>query len=153
MRTGDIYRRDEDGFFFHIGRSDDCFKVNGLWVSPIEVESVLVSHAAVSEAAVVCAMDASGLATARAYVVIRQGERGHVSKEVSKKVPKEVPKDVPEVGFEDALEDELRKFAESRLPQYKVPTHIQFIREMPRTSTGKIQRYRLRAVGENSSGG
>jgi benzoate-CoA ligase family protein len=133
VRTGDIYRRDEDGFFYHVGRSDDCFKVNGLWVSPIEVESVLISHEAVSEAAVVCAIDASGLATARAYVVIRQGER-------------------PDV-IEDALEDELRRFAGSRLPQYKVPSRIKFIEEMPRTSTGKVQRYKLRAGSQHSSGG
>jgi acyl-coenzyme A synthetase/AMP-(fatty) acid ligase len=125
VRTGDIYGQDEDGFFHHVGRSDDCFKVHGLWVSPIEVESVLLSHEAVSEAAVVCAIDAHGLATARAYVVIRQGER---------------PK-----SPEDALEDELRKLALSRLPQHKVPTQIQFIEEMPRTATGKIQRYKLRA--------
>jgi benzoate-CoA ligase family protein len=121
VRTGDVYRRDEDGFFFHIGRSDDCFKVRGLWVSPIEVESVLISHEAVSEAAVVSSSDDSGLATGRAYVVIRQGERS------------------------DALKDQIRRFAGSRLPQYKVPSQIEFIDEMPRTATGKVQRYRLRA--------
>jgi benzoate-CoA ligase len=121
VRTGDVYRRDENGFFFHIGRSDDCFKVSGLWVSPIEVESVLISHEAVSEAAVVSSIDDSGLATGRAYVVIRQGERG------------------------DALRDQIRKFAGSRLPHYKVPSQIEFIDEMPRTSTGKVQRYKLRA--------
>lgn len=133
VRTGDIYRRDADGFFYHIGRSDDCFKVHGLWVSPVEVESVLVSHEAVSEAAVVCAINGNGLATAWAYVVIRKGERAN--------------------GSENALEDELRKFACSRLPQYKVPTQIRFIEEMPRTSTGKIQRYKLRAGSEDSTGG
>jgi benzoate-CoA ligase family protein len=133
VSTGDIYRRDEDEFFYHVGRSDDCFKVNGLWVSPIEVESVLVSHDAVSEAAVVCEVDANGLATARAYVVIRQAE-------------------CPDV-LEDALEDELRKYACSRLPQYKVPTHIEFIEEMPRTSTGKIQRYKLREGSVHLTGG
>lgn len=126
VRTGDVYRRDEDGFFFHIGRSDDCFKVRGLWVSPIEVESVLISHDAVSEAAVVSSVDGSGLATARAYVVIRQGERG------------------------EALKEDIRRFAGSRLPQYKVPSQIEFISEMPRTSTGKVQRYRLRAEGRQS---
>lgn len=126
VRTGDVYRRDEDGFFFHIGRSDDCFKVRGLWVSPIEVESVLISHDAVSEAAVVSSVDGSGLATARAYVVIRQGERG------------------------EALKEDIRRFAGSRLPQYKVPSQIEFISEMPRTSTGKVQRYRLRAEGRRS---
>lgn len=121
VRTGDIYSRDEDCFFYHVGRSDDCFKVRGLWVSPIEVESVLIAHASVTEAAVVSACDERGLATARAYVVIRQGERS------------------------DALKEEIRKFAGSRLPQYKVPSQIEFIEEMPRTATGKIQRYRLRA--------
>ena len=137
VRTGDIYRRDEDGFFHHIGRSDDCFKVHGLWVSPVEVESVLVSHEAVSEAAVIRAIDASGLATAQAYVVIRKGERV----------------DVPEDAFELALEDELRKFAASRLPHHKVPAHIEFIEEMPRTSTGKIQRFKLREASNVSIGG
>ena len=126
VRTGDVYRRDEDGFFFHIGRSDDCFKVRGLWVSPIEVESVLISYEAVSEAAVVSAVDDSGLATGRAYVVIRQGERS------------------------ESLKEEIRRFAGSRLPQYKVPSQIEFIEEMPRTSTGKIQRYKLRAESRRS---
>ena len=124
VRTGDIYSCDEEGFFYHVGRSDDCFKVRGLWVSPIEVESVLISHGSVSEAAVISAIDERGLATTRAYVVIRQGERG------------------------DALKEEIRKFAGSRLPQYKVPSQIEFIDEMPRTSTGKIQRYRLRAESQ-----
>jgi len=121
VRTGDVYRRDDEGFFFHIGRSDDCFKVRGLWVSPIEVESVLTSYPVISEAAVVSSVDELGLATARAYVVIRQGERG------------------------DALKEEIREFAGSRLPHYKVPTQIEFLDEMPRTSTGKVQRYKLRA--------
>ena len=121
VRTGDVYRKDQDGFFFHIGRSDDCFKVRGLWVSPIEVESVLIAHEAVWEAAVVSSVDDKGLATAEAYVVIRQGERG------------------------EPLKEDLRTFASSRLPQYKVPSRIEFIDEMPRTSTGKVQRYKLRA--------
>jgi benzoate-CoA ligase family protein len=121
VRTGDVYRLNEDGFYFHIGRSDDCFKVKGLWVSPIEVESVLISHEAVSEAAVVSSVDETGLATAWAYVVIRQVEPC------------------------EALKEEIRRFARSRLPQYKVPTEIEFIDKMPRTSTGKLQRYKLRA--------
>jgi len=121
VRTGDVYRKDDQQFFYHIGRSDDCFKVRGLWVSPIEIESALISHEAVSEAAVVSAVDESGLATARAYVVIRRAECG------------------------EALKEELRKFVSLRLPQYKVPSQIEFIDEMPRTSTGKIQRYKLRA--------
>ncbi|HVF89800.1 MAG TPA: benzoate-CoA ligase family protein [Blastocatellia bacterium] len=121
VRTGDIYRRDSEGFFYHVGRSDDCFKVRGLWVSPVEIESILLSHEAVSEAAVVAAVDGQGLATARAYMVIREG------------------RDAENLG------EELREFLSSRLPQYKVPTLFEFIAELPRTSTGKVQRYKLRA--------
>lgn len=121
VKTGDIYRRDADGFFYHVGRSDDCFKVSGLWLSPIEVESVMLLHEAVSEAAVVAAVDEQGLATARAYLVIREGRDS------------------------GALREELREFLSSRLPRYKVPTLFDFIKELPRTSTGKVQRYKLRA--------
>jgi benzoate-CoA ligase family protein len=129
VRTGDIYRRDGDGFYFHVGRSDDCFKVRGLWVSPIEVESALMAHEAVVEAAVVSDADENGLATARAYAVIRtEGDR-------------------------EGLEEELRRFVASRLPQYKVPSSIEFIAEMPRTSTGKIQRFKLRAAGRSYRSG
>jgi acyl-coenzyme A synthetase/AMP-(fatty) acid ligase len=126
IRTGDIYTRDADGFYSHVGRSDDCFKVKGLWVSPVEVESVLSQHDSVSEAAVVSSTDETGLATARAFVVIRQGERS------------------------DALKEALRSFAGSRLPHYKVPSQIEFIDEMPRTATGKVQRYKLREVGRRT---
>ena len=96
VRTGDIYRQDAEGFFYHVGRSDDCFKVRGLWVSPIEVESALVLHHAVAEAAVVVVTDTDGLATAKAYVVIRHQ------------------------GASEALKQELREFVGSRLPLHKV---------------------------------
>jgi benzoate-CoA ligase family protein len=125
VRTGDIYTQ-EAGFYSHVGRSDDCFKVKGLWVSPVEVESVLSQHDLVSEAAVVSSTDENGLATARAFVVIRQGERS------------------------DALKEKLRSFTGSRLPHYKVPSQIEFIDEMPRTATGKVQRYKLREVGRRA---
>ncbi len=124
VKTGDIYRRDEDGFFYHVGRSDDCFKVRGLWVSPIEVESALLAHEAVQEAAVVSAVDRDGLATVRAFVVIRKEGDG------------------------EKIKEELRNFAGSRLARYKVPSQIELIDEMPRTSTGKIQRFKLRAEPE-----
>jgi benzoate-CoA ligase family protein len=124
VKTGDIYRRDEDGFFYHVGRSDDCFKVRGLWVSPIEVESVLLAHEAVQEAAVVSALDRDGLATVRAFVVIRKEGDG------------------------EKIKEELRNFAISRLAKFKVPSAIELIDEMPRTSTGKIQRFKLRAEPE-----
>jgi benzoate-CoA ligase family protein len=119
MRTGDVYRQDLEGYYFHIGRSDDCFKVKGLWVSPIEIEEVLLEHPEVSEAAVVVSTGENGLATAKAYLVIRsEGE---------------------------TLKDELYEFVKDRLPLYKTPTQYEFVKEMPRTSTGKIQRFKLRA--------
>ena len=129
VKTGDIYRRDEAGFFYHIGRSDDCFKVRGLWVSPVEVEAALLAHSLVTEAAVVSARDSRGLATVKAFVVIRT-DRGR-----------------------EALKEELREFLGSRLPQHKVPTEINFIQELPRTSTGKVQRYKLRAEGQTGRHG
>lgn len=118
MKTGDVYRQDEDGFYYHIGRSDDCFKVKGLWVSPVEIESVLLAHPEVIEAAVVAGKDENGLATAKAYLVIRKGS--------------------------ETLRKELYEFASARLAPYKTPTQYEFVKEMPRTSTGKIQRYKLR---------
>jgi benzoate-CoA ligase len=121
VRTGDIYSKDGAGYFYHTGRSDDCFKVKGLWVSPVEVESALLAHPSVAEAAVVGATDERGLATARAFVVIRQ-----------------------DMGSEGLVED-LVSFLRSRLPQHKVPSQIEFLDELPRTATGKVQRYKLRA--------
>jgi benzoate-CoA ligase family protein len=119
MKTGDVYRLDEEGYYFHIGRSDDCFKVKGLWVSPVEIESVLLTHNEVVEAAVVASTDENGLATAKAYLVIRKGS--------------------------ETLKQELYEYARARLALYKTPTQYEFVEEMPRTSTGKIQRFKLRA--------
>jgi benzoate-CoA ligase family protein len=118
MRTGDVYRQDEQGYYYHIGRSDDCFKVKGLWVSPIEIESVLLTHPEVVEAAVVASTDENGLATAKAYLVIRQGS--------------------------ETLKKELYEYTSARLAMYKTPTQYEFVKEMPRTTTGKIQRFKLR---------
>jgi benzoate-CoA ligase family protein len=127
VKTGDLYRRDEEGFYYHIGRSDDCFKVSGLWVSPIEVESVLAAHPAVVEAAVISAKDAGGLATARAFVVIRTED------------------DV------DKVTAELKAFAQERLPRYKAPSEICIIQSLPRTATGKVQRFKLRELGVSTT--
>jgi benzoate-CoA ligase family protein len=118
MRTGDVYRQDDEDYYFHIGRSDDCFKVKGLWVSPIEIETVLAAHPEVIEAAVVASTDENGLATAKAFLVIRNDR--------------------------ETLKDELYEFARGRLPLFKTPTQYEFVSEMPRTSTGKIQRFKLR---------
>jgi benzoate-CoA ligase family protein len=126
VRTGDLYQKDSDGFYCQVGRSDDCFKVRGLWVSPIEVEAALLAHPGVVEAAVVPAVDSAGLATARAFVVIRSEN--------------------PHEGLHECLKDEIRATAATKLPPYKVPSRIEFIAEMPRTSTGKVQRYKLRST-------
>jgi benzoate-CoA ligase len=119
MSTGDIYRRDEEGFYWFEGRSDDLFKVKGLWVSPIEVEDALLSCADVLEAAVVPAITKDGLSGVSAYVVIKSG-RGAVDAE------------------------ELKLFVRSLLPAYKCPTEIHFVDSLPRTATGKLQRFKLR---------
>jgi len=121
VRTGDLYRCDEDGFWYHLGRSDDCFKSSGQWVSPVEVEGVLLRHARVSAAAVVEGFDADQLPCACAFVV-RQ-----------------------DVEFDAGrLEHELRKLAAESLPRFKQPRQYVFIPELPYTATGKIQRFKLR---------
>jgi benzoate-CoA ligase family protein len=120
VKTGDLYRRDDDGYYYQLGRSDDCFKVKGLWVSPLEVESVLLSHETVIEAAVVPDFDSSGLATAHAFVVIREERTGE--------------------GAAEAL----LSYAAARLPGHKVPSRIDLVEALPRTATGKVQRFKLK---------
>ena len=121
-RTGDRYVRDADGYHTYSGRGDDMLKVGGIWVSPFEVESALSSHEAVFEAAVVGAGDADGLVKPRAFVVLHDPARASAS-----------------------LEDELKAFVKSKLAPYKYPRWVVFVRELPKTATGKIQRFRLRA--------
>jgi acyl-coenzyme A synthetase/AMP-(fatty) acid ligase len=121
LRTGDRYRVDEDGYFWYAGRSDDMLKVGGIWVSPIEVENVLMEHAAVAEVAVVGCNDQDELTKPLAYVVLRSGRVG-----------------TPE------LARELETFVRERLADYKRPRWIEFVTELPKTATGKIQRFRLR---------
>ena len=122
MRTGDRYSRDADGFYWHAGRADDMLKVGGLWVSPIEVENVLLEHEAVRECAVVGREDADALVKPMAFVVLRAGTDGS-----------------PE------LAGALRDFVRTRLADYKRPRWVEFLDELPRTATGKIQRFKLRA--------
>jgi benzoate-CoA ligase len=116
VRTGDLYRADADGFWWHMGRSDDCFKPTGQWVSPIEVEGVLLRHEAVRAAAVVEGFDEHGLSCVCAFVV-SDGE---------------------------ATENSLRALCESSLPRFKQPRRYLFVSELPYTATGKVQRFRLR---------
>jgi acyl-coenzyme A synthetase/AMP-(fatty) acid ligase len=121
-RTGDVYRRDADGVFTYGGRSDDMLKVGGIWVSPFEVESALLGHPSVLEAAVVGCADSDELIKPKAFVVLK--DAGQAS---------------------PALEAELKAFVKARLAPYKYPRWIEFTRELPRTATGKIQRFKLRA--------
>ncbi len=120
-RTGDRYVRDSDGYYTYLGRADDMLKVSGIWVSPFEVESALASHAAVLEAAVVGAQDGDGLTKPKAFVVLQDGAQA-----------------TPE------LEVELKAWVKSKLAPYKYPRWFEFVAELPKTATGKIQRFRLR---------
>lgn len=121
MRTGDLYRRDEDWNYWFEGRSDDLFKVKGLWVSPIEVEDALLFSDEVLEAAVVAGMDDDGMNTVVAYVVVR-------SKEFS----------------EEDMAERLKAQVSRVLAPYKCPSEIYFMNRLPRTATGKLQRFKLR---------
>jgi benzoate-CoA ligase family protein len=120
-RTGDRYVRDGDGYYTYSGRTDDMLKVSGQWVAPFEVESALVAHDAVLEAAVVGHADADGLIKPRAFVVLKDPARA-----------------------DEALGDELKAFVKASLLPHKYPRWIEFVRELPKTATGKIQRFRLR---------
>jgi acyl-coenzyme A synthetase/AMP-(fatty) acid ligase len=119
--TGDRYRVDEDGFYWYEGRADEMFKVGGLWVSPVEIEKVLMEHSAVQEAAVVGAQEEEGLTRIHAFVVLRPGQEGS-----------------------EALAEELREWCKERLARYKYPHKVSFVRELPKTAAGKIQRFKLR---------
>ncbi|GAC1631066.1 MAG: benzoate-CoA ligase family protein [Ktedonobacteraceae bacterium] len=119
--TGDKYYQDPDSYFWYCGRSDDMLKVGGQWVSPVEVENTLIAHPAVLEAAVVGAIDEEKLIKPKAYVVLREGY-----------IPSE------------ALADELKGFVKGKLAMFKYPRTIKFLPELPKTATGKIQRFLLR---------
>ena len=118
--AGDWYRVDEDGFYWYEGRSDDMIKVSGLWVSPVEVESTLGDHPAVIEAAAV-GVPVDGLTRVRAHIVLRQGYE-------------------PSEG----LITELQNWCKERLKRYQYPHLVEFVEELPKTVTGKIQRFKLR---------
>ncbi len=121
INTGDEYYVDEDGFYWCAGRADDMLKVGGIWVSPIEVENCLSEHPAVLEVAVVGAKDEKELVKPKAFVVLRE-------------------------GFEpsEKLADELKQWGLSKLAKFKYPRWIEFVPELPKSATGKIQRFKLR---------
>ncbi len=122
IQTGDKYYQDEDGFYWYCGRSDDMLKVGGIWVSPVEVEGTLIRHEAVLEAAVVGREDTDRLVKPHAYVVL---------------------KDPAAAGA--TLADELKLFVKDKIAPYKYPRWIEFVADLPKTATGKIQRFKLRA--------
>jgi len=119
-RTGDKYVRDADGRYTFCGRSDDMFKVSGIWVSPFEVESALITHPAVLEAAVVPEADPEGLLKPKAFVVLRADAKT------------------------DGLKDALKEHVKQKIGVWKYPRWIDVVDALPKTATGKIQRFKLR---------
>jgi benzoate-CoA ligase len=112
---------DADGYYAYGGRSDDMLKVSGIWVSPAEVEAALVSHDAVLEAAVVGHEDEQKLVKPKAYVVLKPGQPAS-----------------------DSLKAALQQHVKAKLAPYKYPRWIEFLSDLPKTATGKIQRFKLR---------
>ena len=126
MRTGDKYLRDADGYFSFMGRTDDLFKVNGQWISPLEIEDILHQHPQILEVAVVPESDnEEQLTQIVAYISLKPGQESS-----------------PE------LENSIRKFAKQRLPHFKAPKKVYFVENLPRTSTGKIHR---KLLGKNKN--
>jgi benzoate-CoA ligase len=128
LRTGDQYSRDAEGSLTYQGRSDDLFKCGGIWISPIQVESVLLGHPSVAEASVVAERDPQGLEKPVAYIVLKNGQATGAEAEAA-----------------------LREYAKQHLASYKCPRTFHFVSELPKTATGKIQRYKLRGQAAQSS--
>jgi benzoate-CoA ligase len=124
-KSGDKYVRNGDGSYTYSGRSDDMLKVSGIYVSPFEVEATLVQHPAVLEAAVIGVPDAEGLTKTKAFVVLKPGGA--------------------------ASADELKAFVKDKLAPYKYPRQIVFVSDLPKTATGKIQRFKLREQEQAAS--
>jgi len=127
FNTGDQFYKDSDGFYWFSGRADDMLKAGGIWVSPVEVEGILLEHPAVLECGVVGKVDESNLEKPLAFVVLREGYKGS-----------------PE------LEKELQDFVRSKTAHYKYPRWVKFVNELPRTASGKVQRFKLRSLLKSS---
>jgi len=121
MHTGDKYTQTEDGYYVYAGRSDDMIKAGGIYVSPMEVESVLISHPDVLEVAVVAHQDAEGLVKPKAFIVLKSGRQPSAT-----------------------LADGIKAFVKEKLASYKCPRWIEFMDDLPKTATGKLQRFKLR---------
>jgi 4-hydroxybenzoate-CoA ligase len=131
-RTGDKYLRRTDGVYIYCGRTDDMFKVSGIWVSPFEVEAALISHPLVEEAAVVPAEDDNGLTKPKAFVVLKDYRQDDAGR---------------------ALYEELKVHVKKTIGPWKYPRWIEFVDSLPKTATGKIQRYLLREKVLDANGG
>jgi benzoate-CoA ligase family protein len=125
IHTGDKCYQDAEGYYWYCGRADDMLKVGGQWVSPVEVENALIEHPFVLEAAVVGVLDENNLVKPKAYVTLRHG-----------------------CEPSEALAEELKAFVKTRLAPFKYPRYVEFIPELPKTATGKIQRFLLRETGQ-----
>ena len=121
VRTGDLFRRDEDGYYWYQGRADDLLKVGGIWVAPLEIEACLLGHPSVAECAVT-GYEEEGLTLPRAYVVLRDTDPS------------------------DELARDLQAFVRGRLSPHKYPRRVEFVDELPKTASGKVDRRTLRAV-------
>ena len=121
LNTGDTYYQDNDGYYVYCGRSDDMLKVGGIWCSPVEIEGRLIEHPQVLEAAVVGRADADELIKPEAFVVLKDAS-----------------------DASNALADELLEHCKEGLARYKYPRWVNFVEDLPKTATGKVQRYRLR---------
>jgi benzoate-CoA ligase family protein len=119
--TGDKFTRDADGFYHYCGRADDMMKVAGMWVSPGEVENALLAHPLIAEAAVVASENELGLVHPSAYVVLNNG-----------------------TAIREKLDEEIREWLKKKLANFKCPSEVHFVENLPKTATGKIQRFRLR---------
>jgi len=126
-RSGDKYLEDTNGYFVYCGRNDDMLRVSGHYVSPFEVEGALQTHAEVLECAVVAWYDSDGLIKPKAFVVLK------------------APDKADNAGARDQLSRALQEHVKSRLAPFKYPRWIEFRQELPKTATGKIQRFKLRA--------
>src|SRR5438876_2080450 len=121
IRTGDKFSRDPDGYYWYAGRADDMLKVGGIWVSPVEIENTLLEHPAVQEAGVIGRRDADDLEKPMAYVVLAAGQQRSAE-----------------------LGRELQDFVRSKIAEYKRPRWVEFVEALPKTATGKTQRFKLR---------
>ncbi len=121
IRTGDKYRVDADGYYWYAGRADDMLKVSGIWVSPLEVESIILDHPDVLECAVVGVPDTDGLIKPKAFVVLKDPTRES-----------------------DCMTRAIQEFAKTRMALYKYPRWIEFVSDLPKTASGKIRRFQLR---------